>query len=503
MHNEQVFTPRWLAEMMLDEVGYDRGHGILDKTIMDNSCGEGVFLVAAVARILPLVSDKTPEEKAELLGRLIHGIEKDGTLCSRTIANLDAAAAEHDVTDVKWDIRHADALDVVAEHTGSYDFVVGNPPYANVHDLGADTLSKMKQSDFCKDGMTDLYLVFFEIGYKMLRKGGRLIYITPSSWTNSVAGRGFRNFLCKEDCLESFIHMRHHQVFDNAQVYTAITKLHKKLSVPHYNPSLGDCPEGRMVTVKEYDPDDKLRFCVIQRLPLYSFTFNGRLNGNMYFERDSVIGKLTEIDEGTPYRRVRVQNGFATLNDKLFVIEDKDLSKIHYTVTDLIPVVKASTGERKNIIFPYRFEDGRAVPKEWYELSIATKEYIVNRIDELGQQGKMFENNKCWLYGRTQALNDVAKSENVVTLNNLIRTKEDVKTVHLDGIFGVYGGFYAIADGLTVEKLRNIVATDEFVNYIKALGHYKSGGYYTFTSKEAEAYINNYIANYGFGTEEA
>lgn len=36
----------------------------------------------------------------------------------------------------------------------------------------------------------------------------------------------------------------------------------------------------------------------------------------------------------------------------------------------------------------------------------------------------------------------------------------------------------------------NYLYNDEFVNYVKALGRYKNGGYYTFTSKDLQNFLN-------------
>ena len=86
--------------------------------------------------------------------------------------------------------RHANALEV-DDYDGEMDFVVGNPQYVRVHNL-ADSFNRVKRYHFCADGMTDLYLVFYEIGLGMLRDGGRPCYISPSSWFNSLAGRNMR-----------------------------------------------------------------------------------------------------------------------------------------------------------------------------------------------------------------------------------------------------------------------------------------------------------------------
>ena len=43
----QVFTPQYLVEEMLDYAGY-KNTAIIEKHIIDNSCGDGAFLQVAV-----------------------------------------------------------------------------------------------------------------------------------------------------------------------------------------------------------------------------------------------------------------------------------------------------------------------------------------------------------------------------------------------------------------------------------------------------------------------
>ncbi|MEJ3568453.1 Eco57I restriction-modification methylase domain-containing protein [Ureaplasma parvum] len=61
------------------------------------------------------------------------------------------------------------------------DFVIGNPPYVRIHNLIKEP-NLIKNYLFSNKGMTDLYIIFYEIGIKMLNKNGILCYITPSSF---------------------------------------------------------------------------------------------------------------------------------------------------------------------------------------------------------------------------------------------------------------------------------------------------------------------------------
>jgi adenine-specific DNA-methyltransferase len=73
------------------------------------------------------------------------------------------------------------------------------------------------------------------------------------------------------------------------------------------------------------------------------------------------------------------------------------------------------------------------------------------------------------------------------TIKSLIKTLDDVKPVEAPAGTGVYGGLYILTEH--PEGLKAL-ETQDFMNYVKMLGKYKSGGYYTFSSKELENYLN-------------
>lgn len=161
MHNEQVFTPKSITYTMLQEL-YG-GQEIRKKHIIDNSCGNGAIL-KKVVKIYVNVCIKcnlTKEETIEELETYIHGIEIDKKLYQETIENLNRVAEEYSLYNIKWDILNADTMDV---HTydNRMDYVIGNPPYCNIHDIPEEKREKVKLYKFANGGMTDMYLVFFE-----------------------------------------------------------------------------------------------------------------------------------------------------------------------------------------------------------------------------------------------------------------------------------------------------------------------------------------------------
>ena len=218
--NGRVYTPDYIVKNILELAVYKKN--ILQKHIIDNSCGDGAFLV----EIVKLYCENYFKNFSDLdglrnqLSKYIHGIEIDSIETKKCIDNLNAVASSFKIYDVEWDVICADTL-TIDKYNGSMDFVVGNPPYVRVHNL-AESYKEVKKYKFCENGMTDLYIVFFEIGIRMLNDAGKMCLITPSSCLRSKAGYGLRKYILNKRTLTKIVDLGHFQPF-NATAYTMIT----------------------------------------------------------------------------------------------------------------------------------------------------------------------------------------------------------------------------------------------------------------------------------------
>lgn len=125
---------------------------------------------------------------------------------------------------VNWNIVHADAIEF-DKYDRKMDYVIGNPPYVRVHNLG-DNFEKIRHYKLCKKGMTDLYILFYEIGFNMLNDSGVLCYITPNSFYTSNAGCEFRRCIFDNKNLALIADLGHYQPF-KVSTYTTICKFEK------------------------------------------------------------------------------------------------------------------------------------------------------------------------------------------------------------------------------------------------------------------------------------
>ena len=219
----QVFTPKSIVEDILNISDY-YGENILKKHVIDNSCGDGAFLTLIVDRYICEYYNKynTYDGVEKELEEYIHGIEVDYDIYILCLENLRLKVSEYGLGFVEFDILNKNALDV-KKYDNSMDFVLGNPPYVRVHNL-SDQYSSVKKFSFCDSGMTDLYIVFYEIGLNMLNDSGILCYISPNSFYNSLAGNKLRQYIKKSQSMEVLMDLGHYQPFD-VMTYTTICKI--------------------------------------------------------------------------------------------------------------------------------------------------------------------------------------------------------------------------------------------------------------------------------------
>ena len=114
---------------------------------------------------------------------------------------------------------------------------------------------------------------------------------------------------------------------------------------------------------------------------------------------------------------------------------------------------------------------------------------------------RSLERNSDWYgFGRTQGINDVYRCK--YAINALIRTLFDLKLIKCDKGVGVYSGLYILTE-VTEKELREMLYSEDFISYISLLGKYKSGGYYTFSSKDLKNYLEyKYSQRNGFTNEQ-
>ena len=107
-------------------------------------------------------------------------------------------------------------------NAGGFNVVIGNPPYVRQEKI-KELKPRLKIEGYKSyNGTADLYIYFFEKGYKLLKENGILSYITSNKYTRAKYGKEFRGFVLENTNILEYIDFNGVKVFESATVDTSI-----------------------------------------------------------------------------------------------------------------------------------------------------------------------------------------------------------------------------------------------------------------------------------------
>ena len=104
-----------------------------------------------------------------------------------------------------------------------FDIVIGNPPYIQLQNDGgelAKLYEKSKYFTFARTG--DIYCLFYERGWQLLKKDGHLCYISSNKWMRAGYGEKTRDFFVNNTNPLLLIDFAGVRIFESATVDTNI-----------------------------------------------------------------------------------------------------------------------------------------------------------------------------------------------------------------------------------------------------------------------------------------
>lgn len=437
------YTPRWMAEVLCGLAGYD---GTPSLHVIDPACGDGAILDEAVR-----LAASSGASASDLVAH-VHGIELDPAEAARCRESMSAAASEYGlaVPSGSWDVVCGDAMSEWRRYAGAMDRVIGNPPYVRIHNL-----PDIPDSPYVS-GMTDLYYAFADVGQRMLsrRRGSNMTYIMPSSWMTSSAGGPMRHDLEERGVLSGICDLGHLQVFENATAYTCLIRVGAE---PSEEVSVWSLSGGRLVP----EASVRQRDAWSHGYPVLSDADRG------------VVGSVLSCAPG----RVRVRNGYATLANSTYLVG----AGCGYRY--VIDVVKGATCERQRMIYPYD-RGGRLIGiGEIRDTDPGLYDYLIGHEDGLRRRSKV-PDASWWGYGRSQGIADTYADK--VAVQSIVR--DAVRTADAPAGTGVYSGIYVL--GASRDEVASALSDGDYMRWLRFLRHYKSGGYYSASSRELERYLD-------------
>jgi len=214
----QYFTPDWLVEHVLDQVGY-RGH--LGTRLLDPACGSGSFMVAAINRACRAPDNgakrrpRSAKEWRNWLLQAVVGFELDPLALLAARANWLIAICDLMPLDrsVQIPVYLCDSiLETAGDRepvNGRFDYVVGNPPWV-VWDHLPEQYRRATMPLWRRYGLFSLgaaaarhggakkdlaMLMLYVAADRYLRDCGRMgLVVSQGLFQSKGAGDGFRRF---------------------------------------------------------------------------------------------------------------------------------------------------------------------------------------------------------------------------------------------------------------------------------------------------------------------
>jgi len=250
----------YLKEKTIDE--------ILEVRILDPACGSGSFLTRAFDEVCIAVEERLKKEekprkwntfdhykdrltlnqKATILENCIYGIDLDEKAVELSRLNLLLKLLEDETSETKkrilpnmsQNIQEGNSLidDYKVSNkafkwnsrekfgeimrNGGFDIVVGNPPYVRVDNLDKKDKEYWKQKFDSSKGKYDLYYLFVEKVFNLLKNEGNLGFIIPNKFCAASSAKELRKILINNSEIIKIISVSKLPIFKEASNYPIV-----------------------------------------------------------------------------------------------------------------------------------------------------------------------------------------------------------------------------------------------------------------------------------------
>lgn len=492
--NGIVFTPKYISDYIVEQIFNDITDWTPSTKVLDPGCGCGIFLISAAEYI-----HKNYEIPMHIvIENNIYGFDIDADnvrRCSLVLKLLNAKYSDKVMS--KFNIFCVDSLRAdwrTVSGCEQIDFIIGNPPYVNPHDMKIETASYLREHfTTTKTGVFNIFYAFIEQSMKYLSVSGRLGFIVPNNFLSIKSAIGIRTFIQQGRFLKSIVDFGENMVFRPVRTYSSIIFL-DKAEKDSFDYSL---------MPKSNDIKKSLSTIVFSKMSVDKLENHG-----WKLVDEQTCANLQKIESQGFQLKNYIRTGIATLKDSVYFVEHDEsgyyklIGKTKYLiepgiVTSIykIPELKSQnlSKSKRFIIFPYEKQNGQFrlisedTLKEKYPM---TYQYLLASRGELDKRDKGKLNTLGWYaYGRSQGLNKYGRKLLFPTFTrnpNFILLKDEF-ALFCNG-YGVFEG-----DHLDLEIMCKILNSAVMHYYISKTSYQIEGGYYCYQKRYIERFSIPYF----------
>lgn len=495
VENGIVFTPEYIADYIFNQAAISSGDKTCQKVI-DPGCGCGIFLASAAIRI----HKKQGLTFAEILSNSIYGIELDPDNARRCeiVLNLLPLIYGESNREVSLNILCSDSLKcewTKVFNVEAFDYIIGNPPYVNTHDMAKETAQFLKRTFITtKSGVYNIFYAFIEHAMKFLANDGLLSYIVPNNFLTIKSATDLRKYIMDAKSLHQVLDFGNNMVFRPVRTYNCIIQLTKHANET-FNYFVMDATE---------DIEHELSLIEYDSMPIEKLDVNGwkLIDKQTRKNIQKIEGQMIPIKDF-------IRTGIATLRDDVYMV-DKDRDGFFKTVQGQrfpvekglvkrlykIPDLKGNTDLAaicRYIIFPYtKGSSGfEIISEEKLKGDYPdTYAYLLHQKAILDERDKGKPNPVAWYaYGRTQGLNKYGVKLLFPTFANTPRF------VFVEDEYALFCNGYAIFQNgyIDLDILRRILNSKIMDYYVRNTSYAIEGGYYCYQKKYIERFSIPYL----------